>query len=788
MDANGARFWMCSDVGDWVLGDDATWDSKRRVLRLASRRAVTISDPDKASARVAADSLRGTVDAYGTWAVISRDGKAVEAAGAFPQPVVIHRVEETETVRDAAAGPEGVLWLIVETSGGGRWVVMTDVLERWQPVSLSRPDIQPDRVLARPQGGAWALERRHKIMAPIEGVPFPKHLSRSFSPEIGRPCAENPNPPVMGCPIALPVPETWELVAAAAASFGHMAFLFWTADGDARVVVWDGTRFFPPDILSGLSTPFSIGWVGENRWAVVVEHAKNAFVFHLPTGIGTAVDPVGDYYPLPGWNGGPLCNSLHAPVHYLESPTDGAQESPKPRPLHRLSHPCLVKKAAVDAARPFDSGSPKTVWHRLYLEGTFPPGTGVRVRLAVSDDPDPPPRDRFVPFHFGTVPELDPSLSSSAVPRGSWVPFPSEIPFHRGFLDCPLDRDRAGLFMVLVQRPGTRVRSLQGRFLWLALDLFGTGQAGPEVAALRVYAPRFSYRDRYLPDHYKETLSGSDADAAGPPSGPDFLERFLCLFEGVLTPMEDRVAAAHRLTDPDAAASHALPWLASWFGLTLEPAFSERARRRFIREAMILFRSHGTVDGLRRALDIATDGGIAQGRIVVVEDFRMRRTFATILGADLTDEEDPLTSGITGSGNSVLGRSLFLGAEEEREFLALFRPQIAEGAEEEAVVAALFEQFAHRVTVLVRRDTPEELTALVRLVAARETPAHVETRVVAASQNLVVGIASLVAVDTALESRPPLRPVTENRSRLSRDTTVLDTPSLDPRLEQGGHG
>uniref|UniRef100_A0A832A0P7 Phage tail protein n=1 Tax=Desulfacinum infernum TaxID=35837 RepID=A0A832A0P7_9BACT len=782
MDANGARFWMCSDVGDWVLGDGAAWDSKRRVLHLGSRRTVKMSGQDRASARMAADGVRGTVDAYGTWAVIASDGKAVTAAGAFPQPVVLYRVEETETVRDAAVGPEGILWLIVEAPGGGRHVVMTDVLERWQPVSLSRPDIQPDRILARPQGGAWALDRRDKIMARIDGVPFPEYLFRSFSPHIGRPCVENPDPPVMGRPIALPVPDTWELVAAAAASIGHMAFLFWTADGDARVVLWDETRFFPPDILSGLAAPFSIGWVGESRWAVVVEHAGHAPVFRLPTEIGAVVDPVGDYYPLPGWNGGPLCNTLHAPVHYVEKSADESRENPKPRPLHRLSQPGLVKKAAVHAARPFDSGSPKTVWHRLYLEGTFPPGTGVRLRLAVSDHPDPPPQDRFVPFHFATVPDLDLSPLSSSVPKGSWVPFPSEIPFHQGFLDCPRQRDRSGLFTVLVQRPGTRVRSLQGRFLWLVMDLFGTGQAGPEVAAVRVYAPRFSYRDRYLPDLYKETLSGSEADAAGPPSGPDFLERFLCLFEGCLTPMEDRVAAAHGLTDPDVAPFHALAWLSSWFGLTLEPALSEQARRRLIREAMTLFRSHGTLKGLRHALDIATDGGIAQGRIAVVEDFRLRRTFATILGADLPDEEDPLTAGMTASGNSILGRSLFLGAEEEREFLALFRPRIAEGAEQEAVVAALFDQFAHRVTVLVRRDTPEAVTALVRLVASRETPAHVETRVVAASENLVVGIASLVAVDTALEPRPPLRPVTENRSRLSRDATVLDTLSLDPRL------
>ena len=204
-----------------------------------------------------------------------------------------------------------------------------------------------------------------------------------------------------------------------------------------------------------------------------------------------------------------------------------------------------------------------------------------------------------------------------------------------------------------------------------------------------------------------------------------------------------------------------------------------------LRAAPRLARTRGSLEGLRLALDLLTDGSVGRGEVVVVEDFRLRRTLATILGADLADEDDPLLTGLSRSGNSVVGDTLFLGDELRKEFLAVFGDQALKTLEEERAVERFLARMAHRLTVLVHRGTDPQRVGLIRKLAQQEAPAHVSVSVVTASKPLLVGIASLVGVDTFIGPPPALSPVRVGRSVLGLTDVIERPPSLDPRLEGG---
>ena len=647
-----------------------------------------------------------------------------------------------------------------------------------------------------------------------------------------------------------------------------MALLSWTGDGLSwvRTLDRDAARLAAPQGLGGVRFAYALAWLAGGKVAVRAPGRRDAPVY-LPR---PDLDPdageqsliaTGDVHPLAeAAEEGPFGHRLDGPPRYpVTGPGEtggGGDPGPGLEPLHRLSIAHLAARgeaasfAGAGHDRLLDSGDAATVWHRLYIEARVPPGCGVLFWLAASDEPDPATASAWHPHLLGDVPAH--GLPAGPLPRAAWERIPSELPGHPGLgaWDAP-EPHRAGLWSVLVQRTGARVRRLVGRYLWLRAVLHGDGRDSPELAAVRVYASRFSYRDRYLARLYHETEHGEAAerpgeavltlprsiaaqlDTAGPipaalgdpldvgatarlevveagrhwqlhDGGPgivlrddaardavvayrprstpaDFAERFLGNVEGWLTALEDRAAAAHLASDPTVIPEASLDWLGAWVGVAFDPALPAARRRAWLSSASDLARHHGTRHGLRLALDIATDGGVRGGEIVVIEGFRLRRLMATLLGVDLGAEDDPLLPGLIVNTNSVVGDTLILGEAERVELLALFRDEVADTAQSDAILA-FYDRLAFRALVLVHQEVEPRDLGLVRRIVELEAPAHVEVQVAVASWPLMVGIASLVGVDTYLGPARPPRPATAGRSHLGHGDRVLGVGSLDPRI------
>ncbi|MCP4692444.1 MAG: phage tail protein [Desulfobacterales bacterium] len=790
-DANGLRFWMLANEEDWCFsGDshDVRYDPRRLSLTLASGRPDAPPPTGEEVYFWRRDAIEGLMLVPG-----ARDGLGARVRWDYSLGAVMTAGSGDETTvhdfggpapEDLAMGRDGVLYMTFE----GR-VTMVDLTGDWEPVELGKEGFDAWRLAADPGGGVWVLDRTTPRLGKVRGRPLPERAHVTpYRPDTFRPQRENPDPPAF---ILLPEGDfspAERPVAIASNPAGVLALLTRIEGEDATLRLYKGGAWSPPARLAGSRFTYSMAWVSESRIALlVINLTTEALVYPLITTLITTsittsippadapedVPPVGDVYPLKNHFHGPFINGCNFPAYYPANGAPGASS-----PLHHLSLPSFAPEGFTASRRPMDGLSAGAVWHRLYLEASIPPNCGVKVCLAAYDPPEEEGPTHWWEHRFGVTPGCE---EKSDAPRGAWSPLPSEIPHHPGLTPCKREKDRTGLFTVLIQRAGRRVRTLRGRYLEARVYLYGDGQRTPEVWALRAYASRFSYVNNYLPALYRETLMEDDP-APGARKGvhrqstpADFLERFLCNFEGILTPLEDRIASAYLLTDPRTAPREALEWLGSWIGLGFDPACREDQRRALLENAPRLFRMRGTYEGLNLALNLATRGGVDAGRVLILEEWRLRRVFATILGADLAEEEDPLLAGLVVSGNSYVGDALFLGDEHKKEFLALFSGWPADrGGEEseEAAVRALYENLANRVTILVRQgESPEEL-GLIRRVVELETPAHVITRVVAASHPFMVGLASLVGVDTFLVKETPPGPVTIGRTHLGMGDRV----------------
>ena len=96
---------------------------------------------------------------------------------------------------------------------------------------------------------------------------------------------------------------------------------------------------------------------------------------------------------------------------------------------------------------------------------------------------------------------------------------------------------------------------------------------------------------RYLPDIFQEN---------------DFLRRFLLIFQEIWEPLEQRQDHIEMYFDPHTCPASFLPWLASWFDLSLNTRWPEARIRALLAEAMDLYSLRGTQYGLARMIEVCT--------------------------------------------------------------------------------------------------------------------------------------------------------------------------------------
>lgn len=839
MDVNGLPMWLLADAASFGTTESLEWIESRAHLALAAQQDRPVVGEDEMFARRMISRPSPVADHADTFAWWNMANQAIEASGFAPGMVTLPlgtrgTLEDPAPVfppSDMALGDDQIL--MVARDGQ---VILRDLRDRFPSAVAARAGFTADLVAPRPGGGGWAFDKARRRLALIKGQALREIGLRAPDPERFDPVDPNRSPPRIEPFRAVALPAGFDAVALAASPDGRLALLAWQSGADAALFLLEGQRFALLGRTAGLQFPWSLAWLDGARLAIMAsdrnEIAAQAFVYATGA-LGTDRDllPEGRTYPLRDPWHGKFCNALGEEPRYLSAPRAGAP----PQAMRRLLPLSGVRYArrGTALAGPIDSGSEGCVWHRFFAEAAVPSHCRIVVAIHASDSaapPKPPGQAGAPPWalhRIGARQPGEPPLAAAA-----WCPEPSELPSCPALLNCPPRPDEAGLFDGLIQHADRRVRRVAGRYAWLHLSFEGDSRDSPELAAIRIYARRFSYRDRYLPDFYGENLTAGEGAAGGTASPADFLERMLGLFEGNLTELEGKVAGSWLLTDPAAAPEPALPWIGSWIGMAERRGERPALLRERLLAAPHTALLHGTLGGLLGELELATGGryltggtidgdappeslgslvlariegtairallighdrtggaailtggAVTRGDIVAVEGFALRRTFATILGADLADEDDPLTLGLATSGNSYVGDTLILGESARSELLALWRPEIDAAQSETDGVAAFFERLSHRVMILVRgvseRDELRRLTGI----AEASAPAHVEVRLHRASTPLIVGAASLVGIDTYLTQEPAVQRVRLGHSMAGSGDEIRGEGWLDGRAD-----
>jgi Phage tail protein (Tail_P2_I) len=810
MDVNGLSYFLLREADEFEF--DSTrlhWHSQHKALTLAQNQELRLPTTGKAASLARLATAKPLVfDRYGQVCRIHESGIYLEYnAGRGYLPLKDDELNIVNSVvgsfTDLAINYEGRL-AAGYSSGTEHGLLVFHLAKRWQ-AAVALPEA-PQRVLVEESGiddtnTIWVLTANYLLRC--QGEPLP----HTYLPQMDRfePLSINPHP--------LQIVDQFALRAAdLALNEQHLAlitdqeqalslcadkqnlYLLTSGSGTSQAIIslpLSGNRKNKKRYLLERAIPFVVdmGWVSQGRLALmpVQEIADTDFIKRdcpvVELKWTKADDEDGEAAVLLIRERHPMLSQaeprfvasadkiLRYQAKVIAESEEGAQLfgelgfDRRPRELHALQRPryYTIRSARDEDPIPIaelDSGLPNQIWHRVYLEGRIPAGT--RLRLFVKT--------------YNSEQEKD-SANYIEQPDWVWCPFRSDQAFGKGLVDEK--EHESGLFENLLQRRTGPVRRIVGRYLQIALVFESDGRHTPSVHALKIYYARFSYQETYLPEHFRQEHNVNPELDHLPANGADVRERLLAAVEASWTPLETQIANSELLLHPQFTLPQYLPQLATSLGQMLPAHWSVTRQRRWLLETGKLQQYRGTLYGVQLALDILTEGAVARGQVVLVENFRLRRTMATILGVSMDDEEHPLTLGTGVSGNSIVGDSLILADEEQRDFISLFAPGLATTTEKK-IVANFFDRYANQVTVLLHGDA-RRFKDVVETMLQQEMPAHLQWRLVETNYPFVLGLAPLLGVDTYLEHQPSARPVILDDTWLGYEGLLKNPPAFSPR-------
>ena len=825
MDVNGTRFQLIQGQADWsacreggLPGPwvDAFWDDPGGYVTLTP--LLPVVRPPRLGGPLDPSLRRGAAaDRLGHWYWIGLDRHAIYwlprgtqqvltlwprptaaapapaggfAASAAPLPAVLEfgglAVTSHNYLVAGSLAPPGLL--IFDLEAGAPPFLLTLP----QAVPFAPFDMAPAA-----DGGCWVLDRQnrtywgldrffHAVAQTAADAPAPS----AFSPVDGADPAPAPEPVPAGFAVAVPDP-----IAIEGLPDGSVLLL----DGSAATAPEDddtsassvyryrsGTQLGPALPLRGAADVYDASTSGLRQITLaVVAHdiaydpdagvlyaadrfGRQSLAFRLALTPAAALALQPSYLPMHLFGGRGIAawrdGGTTAVAYDVVGNAAALDQGVRWARLLEIDQPACARDAVLETPV-FDGKARDCVWDGLFLDACIPPGASVSITSYADNDPEL---------------AADPQAPFRSEPALHLRPAGAEIPYYDPFLGRPAQPDRLGTWEALLQQA-------RGRYLKVRLELSGNGRAAPQLQALRVYYPRFSYARRYLPAVYVEE-----------PVSASFVERLLANPKGFYTDIEGKIRDVGVLFDPRSAPADALDWLAGWLGLTLDPLWQDinqrlqtagstapqpvaDRRRLLIRFATRLFRRRGTADGIRFALHLllepCLEATLRRFRLAALNPDPALVEQLQSLGLPVPapsmcedDIEDLLTAFLLSpqrpSKIRIVERFMARGP------LALAAGDPTEtGSPADSAVAA-----AHRFAVLVPETLSVDVTAMVSRIVDLEKPAHTAYEVRRYWDYFRVGEARL-GIDTILGEDARFLPVVLGQNALSQGYLAYPPPT-----------